>query len=352
MKLTVLSVAYPLATVGPDTVGGAEQILSALDRAIISAGQQSLVVASAGSQVAGTLIAVSRVGSDLQPRAVERARSRHRQAILSALEAWPVDVVHMHGVDFYRYLPPPGPPVLVTLHLPLSFYPSEALHPQRPATFLHCVSAAQHASAAGQVPLMPPIENGVVLAAPTRHHREDFALMLCRICPEKGVHIAIDAAKRAQIPLLIAGKVYAYPEHRRYFATEIRPRLDGLRRFIGPVRSDRKQHLLATARCLLVASSVPETSSLAAREALAAGTPVVALTSPALADLLEHGRTGFLVGSVQEMAKAIADAGTINPDACRAAARRFSLEQMANCYLERYRALANHPRASSRLLAS
>ncbi len=67
--------------------------------------------------------------------------------------------------------------------------------------------------------------NGVALAA-ARHAKRPFALTLGRICPEKGVHLAIEAAKRAGIPLLIAGEVFPYEAHRRYFAEEVQPRLD------------------------------------------------------------------------------------------------------------------------------
>ena len=54
-RLTVLSVSYPLAPVGPDAVGGSEQVLSALDHALVAQGHRSVVVACEGSQVAGRL---------------------------------------------------------------------------------------------------------------------------------------------------------------------------------------------------------------------------------------------------------------------------------------------------------
>jgi glycosyltransferase involved in cell wall biosynthesis len=120
------------------------------------------------------------------------------------------------------------------------------------------------------------------------------------------------------------------------------PRLDRWRRFIGPVGTRRKRRLLAAARCLLIASQVAETSSLAAREALAAGTPVIATSAGALIDTIENGRTGFLVRDQHEMAIAIRRAGDIDGDACRSAAReRFSLQAMIARYLATYRALAD-----------
>ena len=174
-----------------------------------------------------------------------------------------------------------------------------------------------------------------------RRAKRNFALVLSRICPEKGIHIAIDAAKRAEIPLLIAGEVYPYPDHRRYFETEIMPRLDAARRFIGPVDQVRKQRLLGCARCLLVPSLVAETSSLVAREALAAGTPVIARNIGALADTVEDGKTGFLADDEFEMAGAIKRVATIDPQACwRAARDRFALTPMVGAYLDLYQRLA------------
>lgn len=342
MSLTVLSVAYPFAPVGMDAAGGAEQVLGWLDRALAAAGHRSLLVACEGSVAAGQLIEVPREAGPLDDAARERAWRRQRAAIAGALERWPVDVVHLHGIDCHEYLPPPGVPALATLHLPPAWYPPETFAPERPDTWLHCVSQAQHAACPPTPNLLPAIENGVPVAElAARHAKRGFALFLGRICPEKGVHLAIDAAKRAGVALLIAGELFPYEAHRRYFAEEVAPRLDPLRRFLGPVGFARKRRLLSAARCLVVPSTAAETSSLVAREALACGTPVVAFPSGALCDTVEHGRTGFLVESVEAMAEAIRAAPSLSADACRAVAReRFSLERMVESYFALYRRLA------------
>jgi glycosyltransferase involved in cell wall biosynthesis len=120
------------------------------------------------------------------------------------------------------------------------------------------------------------------------------------------------------------------------------PRLDEHRKFLGPLDEKTKFKLLRRARCLLQPSLAAETSSLVAMEALASGTPVVAYPSGALATLVEHGRTGFLVSDVEEMAEAIRRIGCINPAAClAAAAARFDLTRMISRYFEAYTALAN-----------
>ena len=343
MTLTVLSVAYPFAPVSPDTAGGAEQVLSVLDRALVAAGHRSIVVACAGSTVAGRLVPVPRVLGDFDDVVRRQAEERHRAAIASTLARWPVDVVHMHGIDFHSYLPPSGPPVLATLHLPIDCYPPEVLRPKRQDLWLNCVSASQHATAGAMPHLLAPIENGIDVDLYNRNPlRREYALMLTRICPEKGVHLAIEAAKRAGVPLLIGGAVFSYEAHRRYFNEEVLPRLDSLRRYIGPVGLARKRRLLAAARCVLIPSLAAETSSLVAREAAAAGTAVIAFSQGALVDTVEHGRTGFLVSDVEEMAAAIRSLSEISRKTCRdVAQRRFRIERMAEQYFATYRRLAD-----------
>ncbi|SHK04337.1 Glycosyltransferase involved in cell wall bisynthesis [Roseomonas rosea] len=342
--LSILSVAYPLAPVGSDAVGGSEQVLSALDRALQAAGHRSIVVAQEGSAVAGTLHPVPRPRGPLDEAALRRAEDETASAIGAVLRTEHVDLIHLHGIDFHAYLPPPGPPVLATLHLPPSWYPMRALDPPRPRTWLHAVSASQNAALrCRQDARLPPIPNGVPVEelARFRHARRGHALMLGRVCPEKGQHHALDAAHAAGMPLLLGGEVFPYEAHERFFAEEVRPRLDACRRFLGPLGFARKRRLLASARCLLVPSTAPETSSLVAMEAAACGTPVIAFRAGALPEVVEHGRTGFLVEDAGEMAQAMARVGELDPEEIRHVAReRFSRSRMAADYIALYRRLA------------
>jgi CelD/BcsL family acetyltransferase involved in cellulose biosynthesis len=179
--------------------------------------------------------------------------------------------------------------------------------------------------------------------------KRHFALALGRICPEKGFHLAVEAARRADMPLFIGGQVFPYPAHEQYFRDILHPRLDAWRRFLGPLGFTRKRRLLAMARCLLIPSQVPETSSLVAMEALACGTPVVAFRIGALPEVVEHGRTGFLVDSVEEMGDALQAVHTLRPEDCRRAAEeRFSVEDMGRRYLSLYARLARHGGTSAR----
>ena len=351
MTLRILSVAYPLAPVRRNAVGGAEQILAEIDAALVERGHRSLVIACEGSQTKGELIALPHIHGALDGSSVDLARARLARRIRDVLASRPIDLIHMHGLDFHHYLPPVGIPLLVTLHLPLSLYPRDALQPDRPHTWLNCVSAVQHEAVEHHPCMLPPIENGVRTRGTEAQTRGGFALMLTRICPEKGVHLAIDATKLAGVPLIICGETFPYPEHLRYFNEEIAPRLDRLRRFIGPVGGNRKSWLLGAARCLLIPSTIAETSSLVAREALSAGTPVIAWRSGALPDVVEHGRTGFLVDDVAAMGAAIQRTHELSRADCHAHARdRFSLDGMIDGYFSAYRTIlarAGKPQANA-----
>ncbi|HET7625068.1 MAG TPA: glycosyltransferase family 4 protein [Verrucomicrobiae bacterium] len=342
MHLTVLNVAYPFAPVGPDAVGGAEQVVAQLDAALTRAGHDSVVIAGEGSSCEGILISMPKPDGKLDESARRKVHQQYRAAICKLLDRWRFDVIHMHGIEFHEYLPPEGVPVLVTLHLPPQWYPPEIFKLSRAHTYFHCVSETQRRACPECAALLPVVENGVreeLFCA--SHAKRNFTVALGRICPEKGFHIALDAAKDARISMLLAGEVFRYETHQNYFRNQIVPRLDGERRFVGPIGLKRKRRLLSAARCLLVPSLVPETSSLVAMESLACGTPVVAFASGALAEIVEHGKTGFLVENAKEMAEAIDAIDWINPDACREAARaRFSMDRTVENYFAIYSRLA------------
>ena len=107
------------------------------------------------------------------------------------------------------------------------------------------MSDAQGRACPADAAFLPPIPNGVAVdaLAAARHARRGFLLTLGRICPEKGQHLALEAAHAAQAPLLIGGAVFPYAAHQDYFATRVRPLLDRMRRFLGPIGFARKRRL-------------------------------------------------------------------------------------------------------------
>jgi glycosyltransferase involved in cell wall biosynthesis len=342
MPLTVLSVSYPLAKVSPATAGGAEQVLTTIDKALVREGHKSLVLAPEGSRCEGLLIPAQIPSGTLDDGAKCEARRVFKHLLDRTLTRYSVDVVHMHGLDFSEYLPEADVPVVVSLHLPLDWYPPQALQFKRPNTLLVCVSDFQARTAQAESQIDSVIPNGVDLDEFRLARRAgNYVIAMGRICSEKGFHFAMEAAERAGVNLILAGTVFGYPEHRGYFDSMIAPRLNEHVRFIGPVGGKRKRDLLAGAKCLLIPSLVNETSSLSAMEAMAAGTPVIAWRSGALPKIVADGRTGFLVSSVDEMVEAIARVECIDRQECRREAEeRFDSRNVVSQYLALYQRVA------------
>lgn len=338
-RLTVLNVAYPYSPVGCDAVGGAEQILSQLDRALVRAGHVSLVAGCESSQVAGHLFTVPALDRDVLNEPERRWYTAQLEAAIErALLLHCVDVVHMHGLDFCEYELPPSIPTLVTLHMPIDWYGVEKLKSVRNRVQLCCVSESQRRSCPPELSDLPVVENGVTVTPWQPVPKSDFAIVLGRICPEKNVHSALRAGSLAHTRVLVGGRVFPYREHQVYFDEHVKPLLrNSTHEFLGPISAAQRQELLARARCLLHPTLAPETSSLVAMEALACGTPVIAYRSGALSEIVEHGVTGFLVDSVDEMAEAIRRVDQISRLECRRQAeRRFGVERMIRNYLRLY----------------
>jgi glycosyltransferase involved in cell wall biosynthesis len=224
--------------------------------------------------------------------------------------------------------------MLATLHLPVDLYPASALNG---GVQLNCVSQSQ-ANSLPSGSRCAVVENGIDIEQYTLGSgKRGYLLWLGRICPEKGVHIALRVAHRLALPMVVAGPVHPFRDHQEYFAKKVRPLLDDKRRYIGPVDIQEKPQLLSKAVCLLLPSLIAETSSLVAMEAITSGTPVVAYRSGALPEVVEHGVTGFIVDSEEEMARGVESAAALSSEVCRSRAlERFDCRHMVAAYLELY----------------
>jgi glycosyltransferase involved in cell wall biosynthesis len=357
VKLTVLSVAFPFAPVGPHAVGGAEQVLNFLDRAIVAAGSTSLVVACDQSIPEGRLFPVKLPeAAELDDSSRMWARSPVQAAIDRAIAEYHVDLIHMHAMDFHAYRVPPEIPVLVTLHLPFEWYPEHIWRSLPRNMQICCVSESQRRTSPMELRDIPVVENGVELGEyDSNQSRESYALALGRICPEKNMHEALLAGSIAGTPVMLAGLVFPYRDHRQYFHEKVKLAFHDSRvkhKFLGPVDGARRDQLLRHAKCLLHPTLAPETSSLVAMEAMAVGTPVIAYRAGALNEIVEHGVTGFLVTGIKEMAEAIRNVGSISSDTCRRTAeQRFDSKKMIEKYFEIYDALTRSAQTGRRCYA-
>src|SRR5437764_6296162 len=166
--------------------------------------------------------------------------------------------------------------------------------------------------------------------------RGDYLAFLGRISPEKRADRAIEIAKRARMPLKIAAKVDR--ADRRYFKSVVEPLLNNAGvEWVGEISDREKDEFLGNAYALLFPIDWPEPFGLVMIEAMACGTPVIAYEGGAVAEVIEEGRTGFVVTELEDAIEAVRRV----PDLCRARSRevfeeRFTVTRMANDYLKVY----------------
>ena len=162
----------------------------------------------------------------------------------------------------------------------------------------------------------------------------DYLLFFGRIHPEKGTTEAIEVAKRAGMPLIIAGII----QDHGYFKRLVEPRVDGDRvRYLGPVGPDQRGELLGGARALLHLVNFDEPFGFSVIEAMACGTPVVARSRGSMPEIVRTGENGFLVGSIDEAVAAVHAAEGMNRRAVRASVEhRFDSNRMVDDYLALY----------------
>jgi glycosyltransferase involved in cell wall biosynthesis len=155
----------------------------------------------------------------------------------------------------------------------------------------------------------------------------------------KGAHTAIAVARRLGRRLTIAGTVSPLPAERAYFERELAPQIDGsLVRYVGPVDDAQKDALLGSAAALLLPIEWEEPFPVVLPEALACGTPVIAFRRGGVPEGIEHGKTGFLCDTAEEMANLVGELDRIDRHRCRdEAERRFSDGAVVDAYERLYR---------------
>jgi glycosyltransferase involved in cell wall biosynthesis len=165
---------------------------------------------------------------------------------------------------------------------------------------------------------------------------QPYITFLGRVTPNKGAHLAIEAAKKAEMRLIIAGVVPTLePGVAEYFEQKIKPFLGSDIEYIGPVNDAEKQKLLGGAKAMLFPIQWNEPCANVIPEALACGCPVIAWNMASVPEVIEHGKTGFIVNSVDEMVAAIGRINEIDRTECRRAAEeRFSSDHLVNHYIE------------------
>jgi glycosyltransferase involved in cell wall biosynthesis len=238
------------------------------------------------------------------------------------------DLIHSH-YDFMAltYSRLVKTPVLTTIHGFSSPKIMPAYQKYRDGYF---VSISDSDRALG-LNYLATVYNGIDLSLyPLQETPGEELIFLGRIHPDKGVHLAIAVARLSGLPLLIAGII----QDKEYFKKQVEPYLDDREiRYIGPVDVAGKNELFSRARALLHLNTIPERFGLVLAEANAAGVPVIAMDLGSCREVIEDGKTGFLVHGVNEAVEALKRVDQIDRAACRRRVQNcFSIETMVEAY--------------------
>jgi glycosyltransferase involved in cell wall biosynthesis len=338
--LRVAMVAPPWFDVPPEGYGGIEQMLADLIRGLVDRGHKVTLVGAGRDGTAANFERTyaeppsERLG-DPVPEVVHAAAAARIVADLD------VDVVHDHSLAGPLTAAGRAGPTVATMHGPVDGELAIYFRQLASSVALVALSEAQRRTAP-DLNWVATVPNGVDVATyPYREDKEDWALFVGRFVADKGAHLAIDAARAAGRRILLAGKVNE-PVEEEYFEREIQPRLGDDARFIGETDAQGKRELYAQAACLLFPVQWPEPFGLVMVEAMACGTPVVALADGSVPEVVADGRTGFVCDSPDQLSAAIGRISEIRPADCRAhVAEHFDVDVMVAGYERVYRQLTD-----------
>jgi glycosyltransferase involved in cell wall biosynthesis len=171
-----------------------------------------------------------------------------------------------------------------------------------------------------------------------KKEKNDRFMFLGRISRIKAPHLAIKVAKAANVGLDIIGST-KFANDLEY-VKEIKALCAGKQiKFIGELNQETKIKYLQNAKGLLITSQFGEPFGLISIEAMACGTPPLALNDGALKEIIENERSGFICNSVEEMMSRLKDVDLILPEICRKRANQFSRKKMAYNYVKIYKSI-------------
>ena len=314
----------------PLAYGPWEQVASTLAEGLVALGHEVTLFATADSKTAGRLHAVAPHGYDESPGYdVKVLESLHIAAAFE--QAADFDVLS-NQFDFlpltYSRLVPT--PVVTTIH----GFSSERIVPTYRAydDIGHYV-AISDSDRHPELTYAATIHHGIELDRFTYSAAaQGYLLFLGRIHPDKGTHLAIEVARRSGMLLVIAGIIH----DQEYFDSAVAPHVDhaGVT-YIGPVGAVERDALLGGALALLHLIDFAEPFGLSVVESLATGTPVIAYRLGSMPELIQHGRTGFLVTDVDEAVEAVAQVEEVSRQSCRDDVEaRFTSTRMVADYAE------------------
>ena len=335
----IASIAF---AVPPRSHGGTEVAIDSLTRGLVARGHEVTLYASGDSQTTAHLHAVVPRATQDDPSATSYQEREYE--VRNAAEAYRLadrfDVLHSHwptpAAYFSDTTPKPSVMTYAYIEKPLHDYYRSA-YPR-----LHgvCITEAQNRTLRGGLPVIPyGVEVGRIRFV---EKPEDFLITVGRLVPHKGADRAIAIARKVGLPLVIVGAVSPYlADSEPFFQERVAPHVDGKAVVHYPhLPNAEVVELMARARAFLFPISWEEPFGLVVAEAMAGGTPVIGTPRGSLPELVEHGVTGFLGKTDEELAEFAASVGGLSRAACRRRAEeRFSAARMVSDYETLYRRL-------------
>jgi len=247
------------------------------------------------------------------------------------------DIIHDH-CEFYTapYSKFLKPKIVTTLHHPLT-EETIILYKKFPNINFVAISKNQRRLGPG-INIVKTIYHGLPIEKyEFNPEPKNYLLWLSKIMTEKGIAQAIDIAKLSGENLIISGNIP--PEYGDYFDFRIKPLIDGKKiQFVGASNFSKKIELLKNAKAFIFPVKRPEPFGLVVIEAMACGVPVIAFKEGSLPELIEDGKTGFLVNNTEEACQALKKINKISREYCREyVEKNFNLKRMVNRYEKLYK---------------
>ncbi|MGE5362312.1 MAG: glycosyltransferase family 4 protein, partial [Bacteroidales bacterium] len=313
--MRIALVAPPFIPVPPHRYGGTELFIAHLAIGLIRLGHDVVVYANGESSLpceVRSLYPTSQWPIEFDLDSTLKDLNHTSWACRDA--AGHFDVVHLNnapGLAFSRLLPEP---VVYTVHHAKEQGLSDFYESFPDVTFV-TISDFQRTLEA--MPRMRSVHHGVDISRyPYVERKQDYLSFLGRIAPMKGAHLAIEVAKKTGIPLKIAGEIQ--PMYRDYWERDVKPRIDGrFIEYVGEADHALKVELLGHSRALLFPIQWNEPFGLVMIEAMACGTPVVALPGGSVAEVVSDGVSGWMCRDTDEMCRRVRGL-RIEPATCRA----------------------------------
>ena len=319
--------------VPPTGYGGIEWVVSLLADGLVDSGHDVTLFASGDSRTKAELEAVF---PEARPGEIGLTAVELRHALAAYERADEFDVLNDHSGPLAAALGGlVSTPVVHTVHGPLDGVAEasyRAIAGLSPGVGLISLSLSQR-KPAPDLPWVGNCANALDLDAyPFHAPRGDYLLYLGRLSPDKGAHRAIEVARRAGVPIKLAGKKRERAEQ-AYFDEVVQPLLGDGVEYLGETTHATKVALLRDARATLFPIDWEEPFGLVMIESMACGTPVIATRRGAVPEVVEHGRSGVVVDDYAEIVDAIAAADAIpSGESRRSVEERFSPARMVAAY--------------------